>query len=90
MAETQAQMGLMLADDDGNVYYLRPELLQQVMVPADMAQQALKEVKHEGKAGRKNYRVLGSVEAKSQLAEGGGEKSLMATALPSRTIMCPW
>lgn len=83
MAEA-TQMGLMLADDEKNVYYIRPELLEAAMVPKDMADQALKELKQEAKAGRKNYRILGSVEAKGRSAD------LTAAALPSRTIMCPW
>jgi hypothetical protein len=85
MADTTTQMGLMLADDSGNVYYIRPELLEAAMVPKDMAEKALRELKQEGKPGRKNYRILGNVESKGERAA-----EFVATALPSRTIMCPW
>ena len=82
MADTATETGLMLKDNQGNVYYIRPEILEAAMVPKDMAEKALKEVKKEGKAGRKSYDVLGSVEAK------GGAKLEMARS--SSTIMCPW
>ena len=77
--------GLIGQDDDGSVYFLRPEILEAAKVPP-----ALHSHVHGGtETGNPKAKVLGTLDPDSEKLAGTGEAKGMKVTLPS-TLMCPW
>ena len=79
-----ASHGLVVQDEDGSVYFLRPEILEAAKVPADLHPTVHGAVHEHSKA-----KVLGSLDPESpKLGTSTNPKGMMKS-VPS-TIMCPW
>jgi hypothetical protein len=79
-----ADHGLVVQDEDGSVYFLRPEILEAAKVPGD-----LHATVHGAMHAGGHAKVIGTLDPQSsKLSAGDGPKGLKAQ-VPS-TIMCPW
>ena len=79
-----ANHGLVVQDEDGSVYFLRPEILAAAKVPGDLHATVHGAIHAGGHA-----KVIGTLDPESpNLGSGDGPKGLKST-VPS-TVMCPW
>jgi hypothetical protein len=68
--------GLLIQDEDGNVYFLRPEILEATKVPEGDTQFV---------ASRSAAGVLGRIRVDNAL-----DPSKLKDLVQVRTVMCPW
>lgn len=104
MAESKAETkGLLVKDEDGHLYYLRPEILEMCRVQPDdlRAHKPLQDLEEKVSALRKaaaaegvtssfgnQATVLATVTAGKEIDAASLDR--MVSALPKSTLMCPW
>lgn len=80
-----ANHGLVVQDEDGSVYFLRPEILAAAKVPSDLHSHVHSAVE----SGHSKAKIVGTLNPDSDKLAGTGEPKGMRVAVPS-TVMCPW
>jgi len=94
MAQAQGPHGLLIKDAEGNVYFLRPEILKATKVSADEMRSAPAEFKAHVDALRGGD--VAGYAASANLGAVGGLRVRVAnpavdlSRVASDTVMCPW